>query len=518
LKRSTVIRGGYGINYAGAPAYQQYGREIGAQPGSQIQVIYTPNYLDIAGVTPSLVPLSTGGARPNDPVPLTNRATTLSGFTDNRAIQYSQNVNFSIQHELGRNLTVQVSYMGNKGSKLWNPIELNEPNIFENGILEAFNITRAGGNAPLFDRIFNGLNVTGVGTVGTSLTGSQALRRYTTTNQWIANGDVENFANWLNSTSALTNVNGGLLRNGRLPENFIVVNPQFGSVALHGNNDSSVYHSMQTEVKKRLSSGLTGQFSYTWSKDLGNSAAANGSGSSSTATTRDPRNRNLQHGLVTFDRAHQFKANGTWSLPFGPNRALLANAPSVIQRAVEGWEVSGIFSWLSGAPLTFTSPIKTLGIRANANTADLVGVLPENLGKVEVGQGFVQYFSNLKTQAAPTPNFGGDATLPGRFTNQVVVDASGNIVLQNPEPGTTGNTALNLPGVIGPGALGLDMALTKRLRLTERTMFTLRADAINILNTPQWGLPNTNINSTTFGRITTATGSRTVLINARVDF
>jgi hypothetical protein len=63
------------------------------------------------------------------------------------------------------------------------------------------------------------------------------------------------------------------------------------------------------------------------------------------------------------------------------------------------------------------------------------------------------------------------------------------------------------------------MALTKRLRLTEKTMFTLRADAINILNKPQWDIPNTNINSTSFGRITnTVRAARTVLINARVDF
>jgi hypothetical protein len=124
----------------------------------------------------------------------------------------------------------------------------------------------------------------------------------------------------------------------------------------------------------------------------------------------------------------------------------------------------------------------------------------------------------LKTQAGNQPTFGGDTTLPGRFTNQVVVDASGKVILQNPQPGTTGNTAVNLPGVKGPGALGLDMALSKRVRINERTMFTLRADAINILNKPQWGLPSTNINSTTFGRITTATGSRTVLVNARVDF
>jgi hypothetical protein len=141
---------------------------------------------------------------------------------------------------------------------------------------------------------------------------------------------------------------------------------------------------LQTEVKKRLSRGFTGQFSYTWAKDLGNSAAANGSGSSSTATTRDPRKRQLQRGLITFDRTHQFKGNGTFALPFGPNRALLNNAPAFVQRIVEGWEVSGIFSWLAGAPLTFTSPIKTLAIRANTNTADLVGAFPDNAGKVKV--------------------------------------------------------------------------------------------------------------------------------------
>ena len=137
---------------------------------------------------------------------------------------------------------------------------------------------------------------------------------------------------------------------------------------------------------------------------------------------------------------------------------------------------------------------------------------------MEFGNGFVQYFSNLKTRSAAPPNFGGDTVLPGRFTNQVVVDGSGNIVLQNPEPGRTGNTALNLPGVKGPGTLGLDMALSKKVRINEKLMFNLRGDAINILNKPQWDIPNTNINSAMFGRITTAKGSRTILLNARIDF
>jgi hypothetical protein len=116
------------------------------------------------------------------------------------------------------------------------------------------------------------------------------------------------------------------------------------------------------------------------------------------------------------------------------------------------------------------------------------------------------------------PTFGGNATLPGRFTNQVVVDKSGNIILQNPDAGRAGNLGLGLSGVEGPGRLGLDMALQKRTRLTEKTTFSIRADAVNVLNRPMWDIPNTDINSATFGRITTATGARTIVINARVDF
>src|SRR5205085_3343831 len=120
-----------------------------------------------------------------------------------------------------QDLTLDVSWVGNKASKLFSPTQLNETNIFENGLLDAFIVTRAGGNAPLFNRLLNGLNVTGVGVVnGTSITGSQALRALSTTNQFIANGDVGALANFINTTSSFTGVNGGLLRNGGFPENF----------------------------------------------------------------------------------------------------------------------------------------------------------------------------------------------------------------------------------------------------------------------------------------------------------
>jgi hypothetical protein len=521
FRRSTVLRGGYGINYTGAPTFLQFSGNIASAPGSSLPIVYTPpNYMNISSVIGSNVfPLATGGAGPFEQVPFTNRTTGFTAYADDRVIPYVQSFNLSIQRELARNLTLEVAYLGNKGTKLWGATQLNEINVVENGILDAFNVTRAGNNAPLFDRLLMGRNVPGVGLVnGATLTGSEALRRFTTTNQWIANGEVASLANWFNSTPLLTGQNGGLLRNANLPENFIVVNPQFGSVTLLGNNDNSVYHSLQTQLTKRLAQGLSGQFSYTWSRNLGNSLGGNASASDTTSSTRDPRNRQLQRGLVTFHRTNTFKGYGTWALPFGPNRAMLANTPSFVRRIVEGWEVSGIFSWTSGDPLEFTTTRRTIGNRSNSNTADLIGMLPEGLGKVQVRDGFVEYFSSLSTRRADIPSFGEHAVLPGRFTNQVVIDGAGNVILRDPAPGKTGNTAVNLSSLEGPARLGLDMALTKRIQIGERKSFTMRADVVNILNKPQWANPNTDINSASFGRITSATGTRTVTLNARIDF
>ncbi len=528
--RSTVVRGGYGVNYTGAPTFLQYSGQIGSLPGQTFGVETNPaTYVNLSTLEASgLLPLSTGGAQPFGAVPLTSRTQQLHGYTDDRVIPYVQNFNLSIQRELSRDLSLEISYVGSKGTKLWQPIELNELNIFENGILDAFNVTRAGGTAPLFNQILMGRNVPGAGVVnGTTLTGSEAMRRYTTTNIWIANGEAANLANWINSTNALTGQNGGLLRGAGLPENFIVVNPQFGQVRLHGNNDNSIYHSMQLQLRKRLSNGLTGQVSYTWAKNLGNSAGGLANNGDTTASTRDPRNRDLQSGLVAFHRTHVLKGYSTWQLPFGPGRAMLGDAPAWVSRIVEGWELSGISSWNSGAPLSFTTSRRTLGTRANLNTADLVGALPEDFGKVQVRDRYVEYLAGLSTQRAPVPNFGGSTQLAGRFADQVVVDASGKIVLQNPLPGKTGNLALNT--FEGPGRLGLDMSLSKRVRINETASFTIRADAVNFLNKPIWGNPNTDINSASFGRITghpdgagcegcSFAGARTITVNARIDF
>jgi hypothetical protein len=150
-------------------------------------------------------------------------------------------------------------------------------------------------------------------------------------------------------------------------------------------------------------------------------------------------------------------------------------------------------------------------------TVDLLAALPKNFGEVKVGDGFVQYFDGLTTRPAPNTVLGSDPdNLRVRNTNQIVVDASGTTIFANPAPGTVGTAGLAY--LSGPGTFGLDMAMMKRIQLREGMSFTIRADAVNVLNKPQWGNPNMNINSSSFGRITSATGARQITLNARIDF
>jgi hypothetical protein len=50
--------------------------------------------------------------------------------------------------------------------------------------------------------------------------------------------------------------------------------------------------------------------------------------------------------------------------------------------------------------------------------------------------------------------------------------------------------------------------MSKAVQIREGVEFTLRMDAINLLNKPQWGDPNTDVFSVNFGRITNAGGAQ----------
>ena len=132
----------------------------------------------------------------------------------------------------------------------------------------------------------------------------------------------------------------------------------------------------------------------------------------------------------------------------------------------------------------------------------------------------MSYFPGLLQTSDPTgAGVSSLNGLSGSFSNKAITDSQGQRLLVNPQPGQVGT--LGLGWIEGPPLLGLDVNLIKRVRITESKEFEMRVDSVNVLNTPQFTPPiaaNLSINSPSFGRITTATGNRRFVINARLNF
>jgi hypothetical protein len=376
--------------------------------------------------------------------------------------------------------------------------------------------------------MLNGLNL-GSGVInGTTVSGSASLRQNTLTRAFFANGNVGGLAQFLNSSTTVTGRAGGLMLRNGFAENLIKVNPQFDNVYLDGNPSNSTYHSMQLQLTKRLSGGFTNQTSYSWSRTLSDSSGDGGNTAAGPQTNHhyDPRNRALNKGLTSYHRTHTFLSNGTFELPFGPNRPFV-NGSGIVSRIVEQWQLGAIFNWTSGAPLDIVAPISTI-TQVASNMPVVTGEFPKSSGRVTPAAVGATYFPNLRQ--IPDPSRSGVTTLQNlqaAFANFAIADDKGNVVLRNPAPGQPGT--LGQRWIEGPGHVFLDVNLVKRIRIDETKQFEVRVDIRNFLNTPYWANPDTNINSVNFGRMLASgstgannadlnTGARSFTISTRLNF
>jgi hypothetical protein len=145
-KDKTVLRAGYGWRYMGRIAGGggvRLALDMGQFPGVHQYAVESSSttYRDLSQV---VMPLP--GRYPPGKlyvIPFTARNEPIATFDQNARTPYVQNWNLEIQRELAPSLTLEVRYVGSKGTKLYGGIPVNDVNIFENGILEAFKITRA---------------------------------------------------------------------------------------------------------------------------------------------------------------------------------------------------------------------------------------------------------------------------------------------------------------------------------------------------------------------------------------
>src|SRR5215475_409186 len=537
-KEKTVLRAGYGINYPGALRnFITVDNTVGTVPGINLVgsvgngVMSTPaDYTSLSNVTlPITLP---PGQQTTVPFTIGTNDRTLTISTYNRRAPYIQNWNFEIQRQVARNTTVEVRYLGTKGTKLWGNVNLNQVDALHRNIdlFNAFNAARGGGDSALLDQMLQGINLQGTGAQnvgtqtanGTTWTGAMAVRANTTLRTQLANGSAGAFVNSLSGLATGTGVGttGQILRRAGFAENYIIPNPQFGPILMLDNLGNSTYHSMQIQFTRRLTSGFTNTTTWTWSKTLGDSDTDAG------ATYRDPTRRSIEKTLLSFDRAHQITSNGTYELLVGTDHAFLGKAPGWVQEIVNKWQLGGIMNFNTGGPVTFTTGTTvgstTTGTQTISNVQaqpDAVGPLPKDIGHISKLPNGVFYFNGY-TQSQD-PGIAGVTTANGlntAYSNKAIFAPNGQPVLVNPQPGEVGT--MGLATVKGPRSLSLDMNMIKRFRLRgEYTNFEFRLDAINILNHPNFGNPSMNINGVgTFGQINSAGNGRRFVLNTRVNF
>ena len=516
----TTIRGGYQISYLLPGNSLSW---IDSDQGNMPGLIYFASesfgstYKDLTNIS---FPLTFPDELAERLViPVTDRSLGQTFYNPDYKTPYVQNFTLGLTRSLPANLIFDLRYIGRRGVKLHSSFDYNEPDFRFNGLFDALTVTRAGGNDPMFDTMFNGLNLcTGGGAVGTACTGSDVMREHASFRSSLANGDFRAVANTLNTTNIGVaippgqTIRGATLRSsGEFPENFIVANPQFAAMEMRNNSDTSMYHSMQAQVTMRQNHGVAFQTTWTWSRATGITGSTP-AGGGITGDYRDFLNRNADYTVAAFHRTHIFRANGIFELPFGPGRFIGADTSGFWARLIEGWQVGAIFSASTGSPLNISGANT---INRNGTPDDVGGF--SRSGEVKWGAVFGNYFTDQEYSRVADPSCATiAAVLQPYCTNTAIEDASGNIILQNAAPGQLGT--LGLRPIYGPGAWMFDANIQKSIRIDETKRLSLRLDTNNIFNHPTPGDPNLNINSGTFGEINTKTGNRALAFQIRFQF
>jgi hypothetical protein len=297
LDDKQAVRGGYGIYYAHV-AFSQF---TGAPTQGFASSPFAPNTTN--GIFPAHH-LDAGFPEANIQFPpFINPAINLGGnvvavVPDGLTLPRFQNWSVTYQRQLTDNMMLDVSYIGNRGSRLnhhWQTLGVdanrNHPDVLQYGtaVLQSninSPLARAA-NIPIPYAGFNG-NV------------AQALRKY----------------------------------------------PQYQNIEWRGvPHGRSQYHAMELVLERRFSRGLQARVGYTYSHLMNNGTETGQGGDGRNAGVQNPADP-LPWILSDDDTPHVLLSGFTWTVP-GPEAG-------AFKHLLGGWNVSGILRYESGRPMTVT--------------------------------------------------------------------------------------------------------------------------------------------------------------------
>ena len=325
LNDKTVIRGGYGIYYAGVQAdswdpYPVDGYQTNPFAPNNSNGQFPAFYFNGKNACPGQVtaqgvncgwPAGTITFPPQLRADVENGGTPVGVASNTYLMPRYQNWSISFQRRLGQNMAVDIAYVGNHGTRLIDG--RSSAGVFDN--MNPGSVLALG--APVLGAAFtNGVP-----------DATAAAAGFTTPPYAGFTGTVaQSLRSW----------------------------PQYQQILWRSfPNGESHYNAFQASLDRRMSNGLQFKIAYTWSRLMNN-------GSETGLASGGPpvQNPSDQRGLfsVSSDDVPQILSIGwVYQLPFGKGKLVAGKSSGALNKIIGNWQVSTIQTYQAGRPLSITT-------------------------------------------------------------------------------------------------------------------------------------------------------------------
>jgi len=257
--------------------------------------------------------------------------------------------------------------------------------------------------------------------------------------------------------------------------------PNFREVLTRANGPGDKYQAVILQFNRHFGRGLTfdNAFTLTWNRTnaLGavpSSAIPVGGQGDNGGNVLNNFDLGAATGNAFYDYRKKFLSTLVYELPFGRGQRYMSSSSRAVDALVGGWSLSTIFLYHSGLWLTPYFP---------SSLSDPSGTAPQYRSVKDQNPDCVPGVSGYLSHPTTAAYFNVDAyTVPGS------------------DIGRFGNCGVGI--LQGPDTVTFSTSIVKNFRLTER--FTLRYEAqfANLFNINNWGIPNLNVSSSSFGQVT----------------
>ena len=263
----------------------------------------------------------------------------------------------------------------------------------------------------------------------------------------------------------------------------------FSTIAMLSNVTSSIYHGAQASVSRRYAAGVGFNVSYWLSESKDYLSAMNLSGAAAKPLAgendlaQNPFDLEAEYGPSLFDARHRFVASASWE------PRIAAARPAAVRHVFGGWQLNAIATLNSGTPFTVSD---TANVSLQANSPPISGF------------------------AASRPNLVGDPNAGPHTVDAWISRSAFERLNVQTQAGQFGNAGRNIAR--GPGYANLDVSLVRTFAITQGTRLEARIESFNVTNHVNFGLPVADLNSSSFGRIFSASPPRLMQFAVKLIF